>query len=91
MVPSGHGIVIASVDEGTFASELGLIDNDIVESINRTPVNSVEDINRVRAGLKPGDAVAFHVYRPRQLNLRGKSRNLTQSAVSIYLAGTVPE
>jgi serine protease Do len=94
MVPSGHGIVIASVDDDTFAAELGLIDNDIVESINRQPVNSVDDINKIRGTLKPGDAVAFHIYRPRQAVLgRGKSRSsgTATSAVSIYLAGTVPE
>ena len=95
MVPSGHGIVIASVETDTFASELGLIDNDIVESINRQPVDSVDDINKIRGTLRPGDAVAFHVYRPRPgIQARGKSRSsgaTASSAASIYLAGTVPE
>ncbi len=93
MVPSGRGIVIATVEEDSFASELGLVDNDIVESINRQGVNSVDDINKIRATLKPGDAVAFHIYRPRQLPQgRGKARAATAGqANSIYLAGTVPE
>jgi serine protease Do len=92
LVPSGRGIVIATVEEDSFAGELGLEDNDIVESINRQGVNSVEDINKIRATLKPGDPVAFHVYRPaRQLRVRGKSRDAEpQQADSIYLAGTVP-
>jgi len=93
MVPSGRGIVIATVEEDSFAAELGLIDNDIVESINRQAVSSVDDINKIRGTLKPGDAVAFHVYRPRQQLLgRGKGRAaVAGQANSIYLAGTVPE
>jgi serine protease Do len=94
MVPSKRGIVIASVEDDSFAAELGLEDNDIVESINRQGVSSVEDINKIRATLKPGDAVAFHVYRPRPgAQLRGKARTKAASATladSIYLAGTVP-
>ena len=92
LVPSGHGIVIASVDQDTFAAELGLSDNDIVESINRVPVNSVDDINKVRATLKPGDAVAFHIYRPRPAAARGKGRQPSGPPVAVYyLTGTVPE
>ncbi len=95
MVPTKRGVVIASVEEDSFAAELGLEDNDIVESINRQGVNSVDDINKVRASLKPGDAVAFHVYRPRPaVQVRGKARAKTAGtgtlADSIYLAGTVP-
>lgn len=93
MVPSGHGIVVASVDIDSFAAEVGLIDNDIVESINRQPIDSVEDINRVRGTLKPGDAVAFHIYRPRvAVQGRGKNRPTpVATAISVYLAGSVPE
>ena len=93
MVPSGQGIVIATVEEESFAADLGLMDNDIVESINREPVNSVEDINKIRATLRPGSAVAFHVYRPRPTQLgRGKNRVAIAPRVdSLYLAGTVPE
>jgi serine protease Do len=93
LVPSKRGLVIASVEEDSFAAELGLEDNDIVESINRQGVNSVEDINKVRASLKPGDAVAFHVYRPIPVvQRRGKARPAATSSEvnSIYLAGTVP-
>jgi serine protease Do len=93
MIKFPHGIVIATVEEDTFAAELGLMDNDIVESINRQPVNSVDDINKIRATLKPGDAVAFHIFRPRTVVARGKGRpsNAEPTAISIYLAGTVPE
>jgi len=94
MVPSGHGVVVASVETDSFAAELGLMDNDIVESINRQAVASVDDINKIRSTLKPGDAVAFHVYRPVRglVGGRGKARPApTQQAESIYLAGTLPE
>ncbi len=95
LVPGGHGVVIASVETDSFAAEVGLEDNDIVESINRQPVASVDDINKIRGTLKPGDAVAFHVYRPVRGFVgggRGKNRPApTQQADSIYLAGTLPE
>ena len=93
MVPTKRGVVIASVEEDSFAAELGLEDNDIVESINRQGVNSVEDINKIRAVLKPGDAVAFHVYRPVRAQARGKRTKAPDAATladSIYLAGTGP-
>lgn len=95
MVPAGHGVVVASVEADSFAADLGLEDNDIVESINRQAVASVDDINKIRGTLKPGDAVAFHVYRPVRGFVgggRGKNRPApTQQADSIYLAGTLPE
>jgi len=36
---------------------------DILMAINKQPVNSVDDLQRIQAKLKPGDAVAFRVMR----------------------------
>jgi serine protease Do len=95
LVPSRRGIVVASVEEDSFAADVGLRENDIVESINRQPVNSVEDINRIRSGLKPGDAVAFRVYRPIPApprGARGKNQPMASAgATGVYLAGILPE
>ncbi|MEI9813570.1 MAG: trypsin-like peptidase domain-containing protein [Acidobacteriota bacterium] len=95
LVDSGHGIAVTKVEDGSFAADLGLEVNDIIESINRQPVNAPEDINKIRATLKPGDAVAFHIYRPVEISaaLRAKGRLKADvpKAISTYLAGTLPE
>ncbi len=96
LIPSGQGVALTRVEEGSFAADLGLKVNDIIETINRHQVNSVDDINKIRTTLKPGDAVAFHVFRqPEQRVIgRGKGRTLPAGIPKIdssYLAGTLPE
>jgi serine protease Do len=89
-IKSENGVVVTKVADESFAAEIGLAADDIIESINRQPVNSKEDIVRVRGTLKPGDAVAFHVFRrvPAR-NSRGKAAR--QSEIdSDYLVGTLP-
>ncbi len=92
---SGHGMVVVRVENDSFAADLGLEANDIIESINRHPINSKEDIDKVRSTLKPGDAVAFHVFRPaQQPSVSRDGRRVTRpsdKANSVYLAGTLPE
>ncbi len=58
-----NGLVVRSVDEGSFAEDIGLLENDVILSINRQAVTTVEDVIRVQSTLKPGDAVAFRVMR----------------------------
>jgi S1-C subfamily serine protease len=74
------------VDPDTFADEIGMMERDVIVSINRHPVSSVEDIKRIQATLKPGDAVAFRVYRPLGVALR----NSKAQYQSLVLAGTLP-
>ena len=50
-------------------------------SLNRQPVNSTDDLQRLKANLKPGDAVALRILR--------KDRS-SREWVSQYVAGTVP-
>ena len=38
-------------------------EKDVIVSINRQPVSSVEDVKKIQASLKPGDAVAFRMMR----------------------------
>lgn len=95
LIPSGRGVALTRVEDGSFAADLGLKINDILETINRQQVNTMEDVNKIRATLKPGDAVAFHVFRQPELrpSPRGKAR-LPAGAPRIeskYLAGTLPE
>jgi len=75
------GVQVVEVDADSFAEEAGLVAGDVILSVNRQTVNSIEDIKKVQATLKPGDAVAFHVMR------RLQGRGPWQSS---YLAGTLP-
>ncbi len=62
-VKQAGGVRIVSVKPDSFAEEIGLQPSDILLAINRTPVNSVEEVNRAQGNLKPGDAVQLRVLR----------------------------
>jgi serine protease Do len=79
------GVLITRVDPGSFADDVGLVRNDIVVSINRQPVNSVDDIRKIQSGLKAGDAVAFHIKRARAV--LGRRAGADPEWTSVYLAG----
>ncbi len=76
------GVQVVSVEPGSFAEEIRLAAGDIIVAINRQPVNSAEDITRLRGSLKPGDAVQFRVLR------KGPGRGAEWT--SNYLAGLLP-
>lgn len=57
------GVMVSSVEPGSFAEDINLRKNDIIVSINRQPVNSVEDVQRIQKTLKNGDPVAMKVMR----------------------------
>jgi serine protease Do len=80
-----QGVVITSVDPESFAEDIGLEDKDIIISINREPVTSVDDVRRIQGKLQPGDPVAFHVMRT-----AGKNPNGTPRWASFYVPGTLP-
>jgi serine protease Do len=79
-VPSGKGVVVQEVKPGSFADDIGLSRGDVVIEINKQPVNSEDDFDRIQTGLKSGQDVVFLV---RQRG--GGSNNGT-----IFLAGTLP-
>jgi len=79
------GLVVRSVDSGSFAEDIGLFEQDVILSINRQPVASVEDVIRIQSQLKPGDAVAFRVMRPTPGG-RGHAPQWT----SFFVSGTLP-
>jgi serine protease Do len=85
----GKGVLITAVDSGSFADDIGLAARDIISSVNRQPVTSVDDLKRIQATLKPGDAVAIKVMRaapaaPGQGNQRGMQWQ------PFFAAGTLP-
>jgi serine protease Do len=79
------GLVVRSVDTGSFAEDIGLFEQDVIMSINRQPVTSVEDVIKIQSRLKPGDAVAFRVMRPSPGG-RGHAPQWT----SFFVSGTLP-
>lgn len=76
------GVQIVQVEPNSFAEDIGLAQGDILMSIKNQPVNSTEDVKRIQATLKPGEAVAFRVMR--------KAPGANGDWQSSYLAGTLP-
>jgi serine protease Do len=53
-----HGVVVTDVDQSSRAADAGLQQGDVVESVNRKPVNTVADFNAaVRAGSSNGSTL----------------------------------
>jgi len=79
------GLVVRGVDEGSFADDIGLVEKDVILSINRQPVANVDDVIRIQSSLKPGDAVAFRVMRPTPGG-RGRAPQWN----TFFVSGTLP-
>jgi serine protease Do len=79
------GVQVTTVEDGSFAEEIGIHEKDIIVSLNRQPVKSFEDVKRIQATLKPGSAVAFRV-----LRATGGQRRGQVQWVGVYLSGTLP-
>ncbi|MEO7144068.1 MAG: Do family serine endopeptidase [Bryobacteraceae bacterium] len=77
-----NGVKVTQVETDSFAEDIGLMEGDVILSINRRPVTSVEDVRRIQGTLKPGDAVAFRIAR----GARGGRGPFSSSFVS----GTLP-
>jgi serine protease Do len=73
------GVVIASVEPGSFAEDIGLQKGDVLVEINRYHVNSGADVRNLMQAAKPGEAMAFKL-------LRNAGGNWT----SVFAAGNVP-
>ena len=79
------GVLISSVEPGSFADDIGLAKGDVIVELNRQPVNQPEDVKKIQSTLKPGDAVAFHIMR-QAVGPRGGG-----DWTSAFVAGKVPE
>jgi serine protease Do len=78
------GVLIASVEPGSFADDIGLQKGDIIVELNREKVASTEDIRRIQSTLKPGQPAAFQVMRQAQGSRGGGEWQ------PVFAAGTVP-
>ena len=61
------GILVTALTAGGNASQFGLQPGDVLHSLNRTPLDSLETLRKLLAGLKPGDPVVFNIERREQL------------------------
>ena len=79
-VPSGQGVIVQDVKPGSFADDVGLTRGDVVLEINKQPVNSEDEFDRIQLSLKSGQDVVFLV----------RQRGAGQNGGTIFLAGTLP-
>jgi serine protease Do len=103
LTPEKHGVMVSSVLESSFADDIEMEKGDIITAINRHPVSSVDDVRKMAASLKSGDAVAFLVVRPApevtraqqtQGGTRGRRATTAPAAQELpepmYLSGRLP-
>ncbi|MCU1257965.1 MAG: protease Do, partial [Bryobacterales bacterium] len=84
------GVVVATVEPGSFADDIGVAKGDIIESMTshnqKYPISSVDDVKKIQAQLKPGDTVAFRIMR----NASGPLGQRAGDWQPLFLAGTLP-
>ena len=79
-IPAGRGVIVQDVRNGSFTDDVGLTRGDVILEINKQPVDSEDDFNRVQNSLKSGQDVVFLV----------RQRGTGRQGGTIFLAGTLP-
>jgi len=59
-----RGVVVWRVDAVSPALDADIERGDVILEIDRHPIHSVDDYDRAVAGVRPGDVLAFYVYKP---------------------------
>ncbi len=78
------GVKVVTVDPGSFADDIGMLQGDTILSINRQRVSSPDDVMKVQADFKSGQAIAVHIVRaPALSNHRAQPQRY-------YLSGRLP-
>jgi serine protease Do len=84
------GVLITQVDPASFADDAGLRENDIIVEVNRQPIRSVDDVQRIQRKLKAGDPVAFKIMR-RESVVNPIERRIARTPwAPTFRAGTLP-
>ena len=65
--PAEKGVVVAELSPGSKAEEAGIMENDVIRSINRQPVTNVNEFEAVNAKAKLADGIVFDINRHGQL------------------------
>jgi serine protease Do len=79
-IAAGKGVIVQDVKPGSFADDVGLTRGDVILEVNRQPVNSEDDFNKLQSTLKSGQDVVFLV----------RQRGASRQDGTIFLAGTLP-
>ena len=69
-----RGVVVVNVEPGSTGGRAGLTEGDVIREINRKPINSVRDFEKVSSGIKKDESVLLLI------NRRGASLFLTLRA-----------
>lgn len=80
-----NGMKVTGVEAGSFCEDVGMLEGDVVVSINRQSISSIDDVKKVQTGLKSGNPVAFRI-----LRRAGVARGRTGEWASVFLSGTLP-
>jgi serine protease Do len=59
-----RGVVVWRVDAVSPALDADIERGDVILEIDRRPIRSVDDYDRAVASVRPGDVLAFYVYKP---------------------------
>ena len=62
--PATRGVLITRVDPMSATFDADLQRGSVLLEINRKPILSVSDYNRISAAIRPGDVLALYVYTP---------------------------
>lgn len=57
------GVKVITVDPGSFADDIGIIEGDTILAINRRHVTSPDDVIKMQSEFKAGQPVAVHIVR----------------------------
>jgi serine protease Do len=58
-----QGVVVTSVDPDSGAEKAGLVPGDVIQEVNRRPVKSVKEFEKVSSDLKKGDSILMLINR----------------------------
>jgi serine protease Do len=63
--PSVEGVIVSRIESAGPAFQSGLVRGKVIMEINRQPVRSVRDFERIVSAIRRGDAIALYVFDPR--------------------------
>jgi serine protease Do len=77
---ASRGALVAAVEPGSFAEDIGFQQGDVIVDVNGHPVNSANDLRSQLDQLKSGEQVVFKVLRETQ----------NRGQLTVFLAGNSP-
>jgi len=79
-LPNSKGVIVQEVKPGGFADNVGVSRGDVVLEINKQPVNTETEFQKLQSQLKSGQDVVFLV----------RPRGLGPNAGTVFMGGTLP-